>query len=258
MPSNVYENELIEVRRKADALAKESKTRLTTCHFLVALSTGESEGAKMLQERRLSEEVLAKAARVIVDEPSDAPARILQAARSETIRLGNRARPTLHLLSAISADRSCAAAKALVQCGVDLSRLRSQTAALSSGVISLRTASSAAQSYAALASGSSRLPAPSARPPAVTPNALLPKAAPPSVATQKPVGNKPVLTKTVAPHAETEKHTTKRRRARHPTTPWGSRPAGWGSTMFRKEPEMNKVSINAATPITRWKCATTK
>lgn len=106
MPSNVYENELIEVRRKADALAKESKTRLTTCHFLVALSTGESEGAKMLRERRLSEEVLAKAARVIVDEPSDAPARILQAARSETIRLGSRARPTLHLLSAISADRS--------------------------------------------------------------------------------------------------------------------------------------------------------
>lgn len=58
----------------------------------------------MLRERVLSEEVLAKAARVIVDEPSDGPRAHPPGCASETIRLGSRARPTLHLLSAISAD----------------------------------------------------------------------------------------------------------------------------------------------------------
>ena len=130
------ESELSELRRVAEDLAERRGQKPTTTHLLAAIASGHDDAAQLLLERRLDVEVLLRAARVTTDDASDAIARAIQRARELAGRsaAGRPEARRIHLLFALCQDATMAAHRTLVQCGMDVTRLRTASMQLAMGI----------------------------------------------------------------------------------------------------------------------------
>lgn len=122
------------MRRLAEELAARRKEKAGTGHLLAAIAQSPSQASDLLRDRRLDESVLLKAARVLTDDAPDAVNRAVQRAREFASRSGAREPSSLHLLFALCQDKSCAASRALEQCGTDVVRLRMSAIQLAAGI----------------------------------------------------------------------------------------------------------------------------
>ncbi len=134
------EPELVALRRLAEDLAKGKTERTTTGHLLAALATTRGAAAELLGERRLDSAVLLAAARVTTDDERDAIGRAVQRAREFAVRSGAGSASAIHLLFALCHDRTSAAHRALVQCGADITRLRTAAMQIAMGIAQPRRA----------------------------------------------------------------------------------------------------------------------
>ncbi len=144
------ESELARIRRKAEDLAAERGQKTTTTHLLAAIARGKDDAANLLLERRLDEEVILRAARVATDDAVDAVNRAVQRARELAGRSGasrEEAR-TIHLLFALCQEPGTAAHRTLVQCGMDVTRLRTLAMQLAMGLAPRRWVTAPAQTPA--------------------------------------------------------------------------------------------------------------
>jgi ATP-dependent Clp protease ATP-binding subunit ClpC len=129
------ERELVALRRLAEELAARRKEKAGTGHLLAAVAQAPSPASDLLQDRRLDVDVLLKAARILTDDAPDAVPRAVQRAREFASRSGAREPTALHLLYALCQDKTCAAARALEQCGTDVVRLRVSAIQLAAGIV---------------------------------------------------------------------------------------------------------------------------
>ena len=128
------ERELVAIRRLAEELAARRKEKAGTGHLLAAIAQGPSPAADLLRERRLDVDVLLKAARILTDDATDAVPRAMQRAREFASRSGTREPAAIHLLYALCQDKTCAASRALEQCGTDVVRVRMSAIQLVAGI----------------------------------------------------------------------------------------------------------------------------
>jgi len=166
------ESELVALRRLAEELASARGQKVTTTHLLAALARGRDPAAQLLLDRRLDDEVLLKAARVTTDDAPDAVSRAVQRARELAGRSGaGRAEASaVHLLFALCQEAGTAAHRVLVQCGTDVTRLRTSAMQLALGIAPPRRTGAAKAALAATRSAA----APTKdrpRPSGVVPNA---------------------------------------------------------------------------------------
>ncbi len=144
--------ELVEIRKAAEELAKARGERFSTAHVLAALSARPGDVSQLLADRRLDGDTLLRAARVATDGSPDALLRAVQRAQEFAQRavqraplargeLDNRAPTALHLLFALCQDTTSAAYRAMVQCGADVSKVRSAALQLATGASVPRRAS---------------------------------------------------------------------------------------------------------------------
>lgn len=192
------ETELVTLRRTAEDLAQKRGQKATTTHLLAALASGRDDAAQLLLDRRLDAEVLLKAARVTVDDAADALQRALQRARELAGRsgIGRTEARSVHVLFALCQETGTAAHRALVQCGTDVTRLRTSAMQLAMGLAPPRrtTPSSAAVAAAAAARSSGIMPVgrPVAKPapmkpvPSSMPTLVSSPSSPPPVSTPSP------------------------------------------------------------------------
>jgi ATP-dependent Clp protease ATP-binding subunit ClpC len=142
MSSPSSEAELVQLRKLAEAQAKQRRERPTTVHLLAALFGQPGPARELLAARRLEEPTVLKAARTFDEEMSDAIGHALDSARKlahlievpsptsyTSSRTGVRAAPPpapggAHVLVALLSNRRFAACRALDQLGVDVGRLR--------------------------------------------------------------------------------------------------------------------------------------
>jgi ATP-dependent Clp protease ATP-binding subunit ClpC len=166
------EAELVALRRLADEMAKGRGERATTGHLLAAIASKSGGAAQLLLERRLDSEVLLKAARVLLDDHTDAVSRAVQRARELAARSPTREAGAIHLLYALCQERSTAAYRAIAQCGSDVTKLRTAAMQIAMGIVGPRRVTSATQ----LALAPSQGPQAAARPsPAAAPRQPAPK-----------------------------------------------------------------------------------
>jgi len=130
------ESELVALRRLAEELASARGQKVTTTHLLAALARTTGPSGQLLLDRRLDEEVLLKAARITVDDAPDAVGRALQRARELASRSGapRGEAGAVHLLFALCQESGTAAHRVLVQCGTDVTRLRTSAMQLAMGL----------------------------------------------------------------------------------------------------------------------------
>jgi ATP-dependent Clp protease ATP-binding subunit ClpC len=143
--SGTRESELATLRKLADEMAKGRGERVTTGHLLAAIASNAGGAADLLKERRLSAEVLLKAARVLTDDHADAVARAMQRARELAARSPSREAGAIHLLFALCQERSTAAFRAVAQCGSDVTKLRTAAMQVAMGIVGPRRTPCATQ-----------------------------------------------------------------------------------------------------------------
>lgn len=189
---SVQKPDLLSLVRLAEELALTRGQKTTTTHLLAALASGTDDAAELLLERRLDPEVLLKAARITIDDARDAVSRTIQRARELAGRSGagrNEAR-SVHVLFALCQETGTAAHRALVQCGTDVTRLRTMAMQLAMGLAPPRrptrhlpTAATAQRSGIVVTRPEPRAvtatPIPIATPPKATPKIVRIEAAPP-------------------------------------------------------------------------------
>jgi ATP-dependent Clp protease ATP-binding subunit ClpC len=132
------ESEVSVLRRLADELAKGRSERVTTGHLLAAIAKKGGTPAELLRERRLDEDVLLRAARVVTDDSPDAVKGVLERAREFSARSGAREPSALHVLFALCQERKTAAHRAIEQCGVDVTKLRTAAMQIATGLVEPR------------------------------------------------------------------------------------------------------------------------
>ena len=132
------ESEIVTVRKLAQELAAARKERTTSVHLLAAIASREGPAAELLHERRLDDEAILKATRSFDEDVPDVIGSVIAAARDISTRSPAPEPNALHLLLALLADRRCAAHRALIQCGVDLGRLRTAAMQIALGVVAAR------------------------------------------------------------------------------------------------------------------------
>ncbi len=128
------EAELVLLRKLAEQLAGKRGEKTTTGHLLAAVGSHPGVAADLLKDRRLEVDVLLRAARVLTDDAPDALARAIQRARELAARSPQREALAIHLLFALCQDKTSAALRALVQCGTDVTRLRTAALQLAMGL----------------------------------------------------------------------------------------------------------------------------
>jgi ATP-dependent Clp protease ATP-binding subunit ClpC len=139
------EAEVVALRRLAEEMAKGRGERATTGHLLAAIASHTGDASELLRERRLDPEVLLKAARVLVDDHTDAVTRAVQRARELAARSSTREARGVHLLFALCQERSTAAYRAIAQCGSDVTKLRMAAMQIALGIVAPRRPARATQ-----------------------------------------------------------------------------------------------------------------
>ncbi len=143
--TGMRETEVAALRRLAEEMAKGRSERATTGHLLAAIASSRGSAADLLRERRLDPEVLLKAARVLVDDHTDAVSRAMQRARELAARSPARDASAIHLLFALCQERATAAYRAIAQCGSDVTKLRTAAMQIAMGIVGPRRMPSATQ-----------------------------------------------------------------------------------------------------------------
>jgi ATP-dependent Clp protease ATP-binding subunit ClpC len=167
--------EVAKLRRLAEELAKGRNERVTTGHLLAAIATTSGPAADLLRERRLGQDVLLRAARVVVDDAADALARAMQRARDFAARSPARAPGALHLLFALCQERNTAASRAVEQCGSDVGKLRVAAMQIAMGLVEPRRAPGPARQLSLCAPATQRGPSRAEPASAPTPPAAVPR-----------------------------------------------------------------------------------
>ncbi len=153
------ESELVILRKLAVDFAAGRKETPTTVHLLAAISSRPGAGAELLHDRGLDKDTVLKAGRSFDEELADAIGKALADARdiakrtrgsvstdaardrgtlSPDSRLSHVEPSGVHVLVTLLADRGCAAHRALVLSGVDVTRLRAVALARASGFVAAR------------------------------------------------------------------------------------------------------------------------
>jgi ATP-dependent Clp protease ATP-binding subunit ClpC len=139
------EQDLVRLRKQAEALAEQRGERPSTAHllFVVAEEGGLAKG--LLDERRIDGRAIAAALRVVTDDEADAVAKAVARAREFA---GRQLRgvgperggtdPALVLLHALCQEQKSASYRFLQQVGVDIARLRSTVLQYATGVTAPR------------------------------------------------------------------------------------------------------------------------
>jgi len=139
------EQDLVRLRKQAEALAEQRGERPSTAHllFVVAEEGGLAKG--LLDERRIDGRAIAAALRVVTDDEGDAVAKAVARAREFA---GRQLRgvgperggtdPALVLLHALCQEQKSASYRFLQQVGVDIARLRSTVLQYATGVTAPR------------------------------------------------------------------------------------------------------------------------
>ncbi len=163
------ERELVALRRLAEELAARRNEKAGTGHLLAAIAQSPSHASDLLRDRRLDVDVLLKAARILTDDAQDAVTRAVQRAREFATRSGTREPNALHLLYALCQDKTCAASRALEQCGTDVVRLRMSVIQLVAGIAPAPRARTHAQPRIEPVSGTRIQAAPVSKPSTILP-----------------------------------------------------------------------------------------
>jgi len=171
---------LTTLRRTAEELAEGRGQKPTTTHLLAAIASGDDRAAQLLLDRRLDLDTVLRAARVTVDDSRDAITKALDRAKDlasrssasasahalpiRAARAANGRERTeansIHLLVALCQDMGTAAHRTLVQCGTDLTRLRTAALHVAMGLTPpRRVAASASASASSSGSGAGSAPA---------------------------------------------------------------------------------------------------
>src|SRR4030095_12745533 len=124
MPPTRFEPELVALRKLAEELAARRKERPGTVHLLAAIAARPSAAADLLNDRKLTEEVLLRSARVATDDHEEPLPRALELARGFSGRMGAPDANAAHVLIALLSEPRWASRRALEQCGPDIGRLR--------------------------------------------------------------------------------------------------------------------------------------
>src|SRR5260370_2658547 len=182
--TGMRETEVAALRRLAEEMAKGRSERATTGHLLAAIASSRGSAADLLRERRLDPEVLLKAARVLVDDHTDAVSRAMQRARELAARSPTRDASAIHLLFALCQERATAAYRAIAQCGSDVTKLRTAAMQIAMGIAGPRRMPSATQLTLRPSPAPGRTSAPSTV--ALAPQSPAPKPAPLSLVQARP------------------------------------------------------------------------
>jgi ATP-dependent Clp protease ATP-binding subunit ClpC len=152
------ESELSKLKRRAQELAATRRERATTVHLLAAVAGLPGPASLLLTGRGLDQDAVLKAGRTFDEEGPDPIGRVLAQARevvrrargpvstdrvvrgepslSPDSRLVHLEPGSLHALVALLSDRRSAAHRALVQSGVDVSRLLAAALTQALGIVS--------------------------------------------------------------------------------------------------------------------------
>jgi ATP-dependent Clp protease ATP-binding subunit ClpC len=182
--TGMRETEVAALRRVAEEMAKGRGERATTGHLLAAIASSRGSAADLLRERRLDAEVLLKAARVLVDDQTDAVSRAVQRARELAARSPTRDASAIHLLFALCQERATAAYRAVAQCGSDVTKLRTAAMQIAMGIVGPRRMPSATQLTLRPSPAPGRANAPSTA--ALAPQSPAPKPAAVPMSTPRP------------------------------------------------------------------------
>ncbi len=154
MTSPRSESALVKLRKLAKQLASDRRESPTTVHLLAAVHGCGGSAGKLLESRRLDAPMVLKAARSFDERSEDAIGAALSEARAFAHRSavpsresfpskhGDGARPAaaaepagIHVLVVLLSNRHYAAYRALTQCGVDISRLRTRATSVALGMV---------------------------------------------------------------------------------------------------------------------------
>jgi ATP-dependent Clp protease ATP-binding subunit ClpC len=138
MPPTRFEPELVALRKLAEELSARRKERPGTVHLLAAIAARPSAAADLLNDRKLTEEVLLRSARVATDDHDEPLPRALELAREFAGRMGAPDANAAHVLIALLSEPRWASRRALEQCGSDIGRLRAAAMHLGQGLIGRR------------------------------------------------------------------------------------------------------------------------
>ena len=242
-----HEAELVALRKLAEELAHKRKERVTTGHLLAAIADHAGAASDLLKERLLDVDVLLKAARVVTDDVPDAIGRAVQRAREFASRSAWPEPSGIHLLYALCQDSTCAAHRAIAQCGSDVGKLRTSALQLATGIVMPRRAPRSASSL------SGPIPV---RPLFQAPSAQAAPSAPATAAKAAPVRGAPARSELPKPAPKTPPvaHPPRRRtRIAHPAHPHPHTNPNEGAAGFAVDPKalplLTQIGVNL-TPAT--------
>jgi len=132
------ETEVVTLRKLAKQMAEARRESLTTAHLLVAIASRKSPAADLLIERRLDAETLMRLARASSETTHDPIGQAIRRSAAVARSSGAREPDAVHLLIALLKERNSGAFRALLQSGIDLSRLRAAATGVANGVVEPR------------------------------------------------------------------------------------------------------------------------
>lgn len=221
-------HELTTLRHAAEEMAKKRNERVTTGHLLAAIVQRSGPAAELLLERRLDTDVLLRAARVGTDDQKDALSRALQKAKDFATRASvppaqgtPGANPhqvpekspkqagAIHLLFALCQDTQSAAHRTMVQCGIDVGKLRTLAMQVAMGLMPARRVEAKSGTFPLKSQTAYPTPPASSRAlPPHRPMSSPPPAAPKARVVMPPAKAPPVkVTPVEAPKGKTRKET---------------------------------------------------
>ncbi len=175
MSSSRSESALVQLRKLARQMSDDRRESTTTVHLLAAVHRCGGPAGELLESRRLDSATVLKAARAFAERSEDAVGSALSEARAFARRSavpsresfpskhGDGARPAaadepsgIHVLVVLLSNRHSAAYRALTQCGVDISRLRTTATSIALGVVAPPRQRRKAQSVAPKAQSATR------------------------------------------------------------------------------------------------------
>ena len=134
------ESEVVSLRKLAKQMADSRRESLTTAHLLVAIASRHSPAADLLLERRLDTETLARLARASSEDTHDPIGQAIRRATAVARSAGAREPKAVHLLLALLRERNSGAFRALLQSGIDMTRLRAAATGVANGLVEPRRA----------------------------------------------------------------------------------------------------------------------
>lgn len=129
--------ELPQLRKQAQELAAGRRERTSTVHLLAAMAGLAGPAQSLLHERRCHGELLERGGRTFSEDGTTMVTDVISSARDIAKRMESEPK-AIHLLLAVLGARQSAGYKALLQYGVDTTRLRTSALQIALGVVAPR------------------------------------------------------------------------------------------------------------------------